>query len=136
MMLIGTSLGGCLKSIVLGEVSEADVLVIISRTKCRDLDGLMHVVEEYHGAGNPFANKIANYDFTDIDLDELKVLAQRLFESGKIHQPRLYNHDSGFIHPELSTNQIWLEIAPKVNDSPAVVNAYKHYKMLLELTND
>jgi hypothetical protein len=136
MMLIGTSLGGCLKSILAGEVSEADVLCIISRTMCRDLDGLMHVVEEYHGAGNPFANKIANYDFTDIDLDELKMLAQRLFENGKIHQPRLYNNDSGFIHPELSRNQIWLEIAPYCSDNPAVVNAYNHYKMLSELTKD
>lgn len=121
---------------MLGEVSEDDVLCIISRTKCKDLAGLMYVVEEYHGTGNPFANKIANYDFTDIDHEQLQILAQRLFESGKIHQPRLYNDDGGFIHPELSRNQIWLEIAPRVNDSPAVVNAYNHYKMLLELTND
>lgn len=136
MMLIGTSLGGCLKSILAGEVSEADVLCIISRTKCKDLVGLMHVVEEYHGTGNPFANKIANYDFTDIDLDELKMLAQRLYESGKIHQPRLYNHDSGFIHPELTRDQLWLDIAPYRNDNPAVINAYNHYKMLVTLTNE
>jgi hypothetical protein len=136
MMLVGTSLGGCLKSIMLGEVSEADVLCIISRTKFADLAGLMHVVEEYHGTGNPFASKIANYDFTDIDLDELQMLAQRLFENGKIHQPRLYNNDSGFIHPELSRNQIWLEIAPHRNDNPAVVKAYDQYKMLLSLTKD
>lgn len=136
MMLIGTSLGGCLKSIMSGEVSEDDVLCIISRTKCKDLPGLMHVVEEYHGTGNPFANKIANYDFTDIDLDQLQMLAQRLFENGKIHQPRLYNNDSGFIHPELARDQIWLEIAPRVTDNPSVVKAYEQYKMLRSLTNE
>ena len=136
MMLIGTSLGGCLKSIMAGEVSEDDVLCIISRTKCGDLEGLMVVVEDYHGRGNNHAFMSSNYDFTGIDLDELKMLAHRLYEAGKIHQPRLYNNDGGFVHPELVRDQLWLEIAPRINDNPAVLNAYNHYKMLRTLTND
>lgn len=134
MMFVGTSFGGCLKSIMMGEVSEQDVLLIITRTAFKDVDGLMHVVEQYHQDGNFFATKPENYNLNSFDLDEVKLLAQRLYEHGKIHQPRLQNNFHGFIHPELSRDQLWLEIAPKLTDTPAVVNAYNHYKMLSELT--
>jgi len=135
-MLIGTSLGGCLKSIMSGEVSEDDVLVIISRTKCNDLESLMYVVEDYYTAGNRFATVPVNYQLEQFDLDELKLLAQRLYQAGKIHQPRMFSRDTGFVHHELSRDQLWLEIAPRVTDTPAVINAYKQYKMLVELTKD
>lgn len=55
MMLVGTSLGGCLRSLALGEVDKDDVLVIITRTSCKDVDSIIRVVEEYHSAGNVFA---------------------------------------------------------------------------------
>ena len=136
MMLIGTSLGGCLKSIMSGEVSEDDVLCIISRTKCNDLEGLMYVVEDYYTAGNRFATVPTNYQLEQFDLDEVKLLAQRLYRSGKIHQPRMFKNDTGFVHTDLTRDQLWLEIAPRPNATPAVVNAYKQYKMLVELTKD
>jgi len=137
MMLIGTSLGGCLQSILAGEVSEDDVLCIISRTAAKDLDGIMHVVEGYWGSGNSYATKPDNYSkLHEFPLDDAKDLAWRLYEAGKIHQPRLYNHDVGFIHHELSRYTLWLEVAPSPNDTPVVVNAYKQYKMLVELTKD
>ena len=47
----------------------------------------------------------------------------------------MINDDVGFVHPELSRYNLWLEIAPSPNDTPAVVNAYNQYKMLLSLTN-
>lgn len=136
MMLIGTSFGGCLKSLMANEVSEDDVLVIITRTAFKDLDGLMRVVEQYHNDGNKWATKPSNYELSEFDVDEVKELAQRLYEHGKIHQPRLNNNFQGFIHPEMSRDKLWLEIAPSPNDSPAVVNAYNQYKMLVELTKD
>lgn len=136
MMLIGTSLGGCLRSIAAGEVKIDDVLCIITRTKCKDEESLMHVVEEYHAEGNKFATVSSNYDMGQYDLDGIKEIAHMLWESGKIHQPRLQNNIGGFVHPELVRDQLWLEIAPKCTDNPAVVNAYNHYKMLLELTRD
>jgi len=136
MMLVGTSLGGCLKSILAGEVSEDDVLCIITRTYCEDLSGLMRVVENYHGRGNLHAMVSSNYDLNQFDLDDVQALAGRLYQLGKIHQPRLYSGDGGFVHPALTRDQLWLEIAPYRNDNPAVVKAYDQYKMLLSLTKD
>lgn len=136
MMLVGTSFGGCLRSIMAGEVSEDDVLIIITRTAFKDHDGLMRLVDEYHSDGNKWATKPSNYELSEFDVDDVKELAYRLYENGKIHQPRLINNFPGFIHPELSRNQLWLEIAPKATDAPAVVNAYNQYKMLVELTKD
>lgn len=134
MMLIGTSLGGCLRSLAAGEVDIDDVLCIITRTKCTDKERLMHVVEEYHKEGNQFAIMASNYDMGQYDLEGIKEIAYLLWEAGKIHQPRLYNDHGGFIHPELTRDQLWLEIAPKVTDNPSVVKAYEHYKMLSALT--
>jgi|OM-RGC.v1.025425962 hypothetical protein len=134
MMLVGTSFGGCLKSLMAGEVSEDDVLVIITRTAFKDYDGLMRVVEQYHNDGNKWATKPGNYELSEFDLDEVKELAHRLYEHGKIHQPRLNNNFQGFVHPEMTRDEVWLEIAPKATDAPAVVNAYNQYKMLVMLT--
>lgn len=135
-MLIGTSFGGCLRSLMANEVSEDDVLVIVTRTAFKDHDGLMRVVEQYHSDGNKWATKPGNYELSEFDVDDVKELAQRLYEHGKIHQPRLHNNFQGFIHPEMNRDQLWLEIAPKATDAPAVVNAYNQYKMLVELTKD
>lgn len=136
MMLVGTSFGGCLKSILTGKVSEDDVLVIITRTSFKDHDGLMRVVEQYHNEGNKWATRPDNYELSEFDLDEVKELAYRLYEHGKIHQPRLNNNFQGFVHPEMTRDELWLEIAPKATDAPAVVNAYNQYKMLVELTKN
>lgn len=134
MMLVGTSLGGCLRSLALGEVDKDDVLVIITRTSCKDVDSIIRVVEEYHTAGNVFATKQTNYDMTGIDLDLLKELAQDLYHHGKIHQPQLYNGFPGFVHVELSRNQIWIPLAPSPKtDDQRVVDAYEKYQVLRNL---
>jgi hypothetical protein len=89
MMLIGTSFGGCLKSILKGEVSEDDILVIISRTQVNSLENALRIAEKYYNEGNSYATVSGNYDFTGTDLEELKTLVARLYLGGKIHQPRL-----------------------------------------------
>ena len=86
-MLIGTSLGGCLRSLALREVNKDDVLVIITRTACKDVDALIQVVKEYHKDGNHLATKQTNYDMTGIDLNLLIDLASDLYHHGKIHRP-------------------------------------------------
>ena len=134
MMLVGTSFGGCIKSLLKGEVHMDDVLVIIARTNAKDLNGILSVVEEYHGTGNPFATKPDNYDFSEYDLDEAKQLAQNLYEHGKIHQPRLYNGFGGFVHVEMSRNEIWIPLAPSPKtDEQMVVDAYNKYMVLRNL---
>lgn len=136
MMLIGTSLGGCLKSILAGEVSEADVLLIITRTQVNDLESILKLAERYYREGNIYATMASNYDFDEsTDLESVKALAARLYLGGKIHQPRLYEHGTGFIHPEMSRAALWMEVSPiGLNTNPAVIEAYEKYKILDSLT--
>ncbi len=131
MMLVGTSLGGCLRSIALQEVSVNDVLVIITRTSARDITELLGIVEGYHKNGNVMATKSTNYDMTGIDLDDLKDIAQNLYFHGKIHQPQLYNGYGGFIHYNMSRSQIWIPMAPlPESDDKRVLDAYNKFLML------
>lgn len=134
MMLVGTSLGGCLKSLAKDEVSIDDVLVIITRTACKELSDVIHVVEEYHSRGNKLATKTDNYDIGDQDLDRLKSIATDLWNEGKIHQPRLFHGGGGFQHVEMSRNEIWIALAPSPKtDEPIVIDAYNKYRVLRNL---
>lgn len=133
-MLVGTSLGGCLRSLALGEVRKDDVLVIITRTSARDITELLGIVETYHRDGNSNVTKQSNYDMSGIDLELIKDIAQDLYYHGKIHQPQLFNGHGGFVHLELSKNQIWIPLAPKPgNDDPRIVEAYQKFEVLRKL---
>jgi len=140
MKYIGTSLGGCLNSLMANEVSEDDVLFIVTRTLCPDYDTFMQVVEQYYWEGNPFPRK-SNLDTLDsYELSKVKALATRLYFSGRIHQPRVFDnegrksgHSYHYSHP--AKYGLWMEVAPtNTNDTPAVVEAYEKYKMLDALT--
>ena len=62
-------------------------------------------------------------------------MAARLYLAGKLHQPRMYEHGSGFIHPEMSRAALWMEVNPiGLNKNPAVIEAYEKYKVLDALT--
>jgi hypothetical protein len=134
-MYIGTSLGRCLRSILLGEVSEDDVLLIITRTKTPDLEGFMVIVKQYYDEGNYTSRNPSSYDLRVKPWEEVEVLATLLYTSGKIHQPRNFvSLGDRFIHHGLS-NDIWIEVSPKNrNTTPMVVEAYEKYKMLDALT--
>lgn len=137
MMLIGTSFGGCIKSILAGEVSENDVLLIITRTKCEDLESVLRLAEQYYREGNPYASMASHYDFekSEMDLRMVKDLAARLYLAGKLHQPRLYDNHGGFIHSDMSRAALWMEVSPiGLNNNPAVIEAYEKYKVLDSLT--
>lgn len=135
MMYIGTSLGRCLRSILMDEVSEDDVLLIITRTKAPSLAQFLDVVKQYYDEGNWSAYNPSDYDIALKPWEEVKDLATRLYTTGKIHQPRNFvSLGNQFVHPELSSD-IWVEVSPKNrNTTPAVVQAYEHYKMLDALT--
>lgn len=133
-MLIGTSLGQCLKDILSGEVSESDVVLIITRTMAPDVERFLPVLEQYYyGAGGD------SYDLSvngTKSLEEVNTLGIRLFNSGKIHQPRCSpNFRGGYVHPDMYGAGKWIELAPaNWNSTPAVVEAYEKYKMLDALT--
>ena len=134
MMLVGTSLGGCLKSLMKGEVNSQDVLVIITRTNCRSFEDFMHVVEMYHERGNKTATKQDNYQLAEFDLNEVKALASDLWNHGKIHQPQTFNGFGGFVHVEMSRNEVWIPLAPSPKtDDDLVVDAYEKYMILRKL---
>jgi hypothetical protein len=134
MMLIGTSLGQCLKDILSGKVSESDVVMIITRTRAEDAEKLFEVLDHYYYSGNG-----QSYDLS-VDgtktIEEVRELASRLFNTGKIHQPRCFpNFGGGYVHPGMSGAGNWIELAPaNWNSTPAVVEAYKQYQMLDALT--
>ena len=99
-----------------------------------DAGRFIPVLEEYyHGIGG------SSYDLSldgSKTLDEVKELGLRLFNGGKIHQPRCFpNFRGGYVHPGMSGAGKWIEIAPKSwNTTPAVVEAYEKYKVLDALT--
>jgi len=135
MMYVGTSLGRCLRSILLDEVSEDDVLLIITRTKTPDLAEFIVVVKQYYDEGNYTSRNPSSYDLSIKPWEEVEALATCLYLSGKIHQPRNFvSLGDRFIHHGLS-NDIWIEVSPKNrNTTPVVVEAYEKYKMLDALT--
>ena len=137
MMYIGTSLGRCLRSILLDEVSEDDVLLLITRTQTKDYEAFLTIVKQYYEDGNWSSHRPEEYDLAVKPWNEVEELASRLYKSGKIHQPRNFALlGSQFIHPDLS-DDVWVEVSPKNrNTTPAVVQAYEQYKLLDSLTKD
>lgn len=141
-MYIGTSLGGCLLSLMANEVSEDQVMFIVTRTLCPDYSTFIQVVEQYYAEGNPYARNPAQYGLGDYDLTNLKDLATRLYYSGKIHQPRVFDdagrkagHSYSYNHPAKLGQGLWMQVVPtNDNSTPAVVEAWEKYKMLDNLT--
>ena len=135
MMYIGTSLGRCLRSILMGEVSEDDILLLITRTQTKDYESFLAIVKQYYEDGNWSSHRPEDYDLAVKPWEEVEALASRLYKSGKIHQPRNFALlGSQFIHPDLS-DDVWVEVSPKNrNTTPAVVQAYEQYKLLDSLT--
>jgi len=135
MWYIGTSLGQCLKSILSGEVSEKDVLLIVTATSAPTFARYMQVVDQYYTKGNYYVKDSTKYEATDCSEDDYKSLAIRLWEQGKIHQPHTFPYHWGASNG--IRGQTWLQVVPtNQNTTPAVVNAYAEYKMLDSLTKN
>jgi len=134
-MKIGTSLGKCVKSILAGEVKEEDVLFVVSNTKCPDLVKLIEVIEEYYyqyqGAHIP---REQAYDMSAYSLEEACAVAQRLMESGKLHQPRVVGTNLwGNAH---SLRDTWYDITPSpITDNESVAKRGNHYTMIKQLAS-
>lgn len=139
MMYIGTSLGGCLRSIMAGEVTEDQVMFIATQTMAPTFDQYIKVVTHYHGNGNPYSHNSGRYELGDYKLEDVTDLATRLWNWGKIHQPRVFvdQHSGGYRHPTSYNNEVWLEVmTPYAADNVAVTDAYSKYKMLRSLVHE
>ena len=119
----------------MGEVSEDDVLLLITRTQSKDYEAFIAIVKQYYDDGNWSSRNPTDYDIAVKPWEEVEALASRLYKSGKVHQPRNFvGLGNQFIHPELS-DDVWVEVSPKNrNTTPAVVQAYEQYKLLDSLT--
>jgi hypothetical protein len=127
-MMIGTSLGKCIKDILDGVVKEDDVFFIVANTRCPTIDRLLQVVEDYY-----FAPPTKAYDITAYSLEDAKSLAKRLYMSGKIHQPRCFG---GLINNGHNGKDNWLEVVPTITShNESVVNAYAKYRMIAALAS-
>lgn len=131
-MKIGTSLGKCVRSILAGEVKEEDVLFIVSNTMCPTLETLVGVIDEYYYSYQGSRGRGAAYDMSAYSIEDAQSLAQRLFENGKLHQPRVVGSQVwGNAHDLRDT---WYDIVPSsVSDSESVREAWNHYTMIRSL---
>ena len=131
-MKIGTSLGKCVRSILAGEVKEEDVLFIVSNTKCPNIESLMEVIDEYYYTYQGAAGRVAAYDMSKYSLPDACSVAKRLFESGKLHQPRVVA--TGLYGNAHDLKDTWYDIVPShSSDSESVREAWNHYTMIRSL---
>jgi hypothetical protein len=122
-MKIGFSFGRCLGSIVRGEVAFDDVLCLIARTRMETEEHVKWVVSEYmHRRGY----------LLGLDQDKCEEMGLRLFNAGKILEPRANN-----ISPmQVPRDYIWMDLFPTapagtVNES--VTAAWEQYRMLITM---
>jgi hypothetical protein len=109
-----------------GKVKEHEVMFIAANTNCPDLSALLEIVEEYYYGANGRAYSTANHP-----LEDVKALAQRLYDGGKLHQPRLVMSGWGNSHHLKDT---WYDIVPTPSThNESVVDAYEKYRMLATL---
>jgi len=141
MMYIGTSLGGCLQSLMANEVSIDDVLLIVTRTRAPTFEKFIGVVASYITYGNPSSRNSHLYELSHYSNDDVIDMATKLWYSGKIHQPRVDSHEggnetSGYSHNDLVGN-LWIEIIPPQKmQNPAVKDLWDKVKMTVMLTDE
>lgn len=141
MLYIGTSLSGCLNSIMKGEVSFDEVLFIATRTNCQTYEQYVSVVKRYCDATMSMHYvRNAVKSLGDWPVNDVLDLANSLWYNGKIHQPRNFIHGEAnpFVHHYLTFGtDLWLHVAPlNTNSNPMVREAWEKYKMLDTLTKD
>ena len=126
-MKIGLSLSRCMRDIFNGTVDEEDVLVIVARTDFdpHNDDHWTQIWDGYTlgGLSNP-----EWADFVD-DYDDFRRMAVRLYDRGKIHQPRQFK-----AHPPRMP-YYWLDcIVSPEEHNPAQQKAWDNYKMITGLS--
>jgi len=127
-MKIGLSYSRCVRDIVEGTVDIGDVLVIISRT---DFDPRNN--EQWSGIwhgynGGSFLNMNIEWgQYDDKDEQRFRDVSIKLYESGKLHQPRQFG-----THPR-RLPYYWLETIiadAELETSPTVKDAWDKFQMV------
>jgi hypothetical protein len=121
-MKIGFSFGRCIRDIVNGEVDYDDVAWIISGTAVKDAEAAKFVIQDY----------LYRPDYLyGLDEEKCYEVGMRLFNEGKVFQPRLQDIRA-FRIPE---GAIWADLFPtNVSESDAVKKAWDAYRFMLHMT--
>ena len=127
-MKIGLSLSRCVRDIFQGKVDESEVLVIVARTDIDPHnDNHWNAIWEGYTQGG-----FSQPEWRDMisDNDDVRRLVIRLYDCGKIHQPRQFN-----AHPP-KMPYYWLDCVVPLEDIeelPAVKAAWEHYQIVANL---
>jgi len=125
MRYIGTSLGRCLRSILLGEVSSDQVFLICTGTLSWTKEEYLSIVTQYYQD-----RFYGEYDLTQWPWEEVEKLAVELWESGKIHQPR--NFGGRPLFPV--GYELWFEIIPpQLLKEPAAKDLWEKLRVISRL---
>ena len=131
-MKIGFSYSRCVRDIADGEVDIDDVLIIISRTDFDPNDdeqwtSIWNGYRMRSGWSNP-----EWFMYKDEDEQRIRDISIRLWEDGKLHQPRKFG-----AHPRRSS-YIWVDTGPigheQFEQPESVQQAWQNYLMLSALT--
>jgi hypothetical protein len=128
-MKVGLSFSRCLRDIFEGTVKFDDVLVIVSRTDV-DPHNDNHWNSLWEGYTHGGFSHPEWADYKDSNTDFRK-LAIRLYDNGKLHQPRQYNLGNPVRLP-----YYWLDLVVPVDDLddlPAVKAVWEQYQILAGL---
>lgn len=132
-MKIGFSYSRCVRDIVEGNVSIDDVLIIISRTNFdpNDYQQWADIWGGYRYGGHSRAEWRGA---TDADEARYRAISIRLWEEGKLHQPRQFG-----AHPRRSP-YVWVDTGPigheQYQQPESVQQAWQNYLMLSALTRN
>lgn len=126
-MKVGLSLSRCMRDIFNGTVDEEDVLVIVART---DFDP--HNDNHWNGIWDGYVyGGLSNPEWKDFadDHDDFRRMAIRLYDAGKIHQPRQFK-----AHPQ-RMSYYWLDcvVSPEEH-TPAQQKAWDNYQLITGLS--
>lgn len=120
-MKIGFSLGRCVRDIVSGKVEFDDVLLIVTRTRITKVDEIHNVIREYLWEPTYLAG---------LDPDACYEVAQKLWDTAKLHQPRL----QGVQPHHIAEDYVWMDLVPTASElSDSVLDAWKAYRTMLVL---
>jgi hypothetical protein len=118
-MKIGTSFSQCIRDVVNGKVAIDDIVVICSRSNF-SVEKVLRWREiwDWHKDGA----------WLDLDENLTKRALFKLWNAGKIHQPRIFHVEATWS----VTGPIWYDLmVPEINNNDKLKEAWDNYQKIL-----